>query len=142
MSSDQMTLAKAPAMKLALATKGDARYVAGRRASFKYRELGVSEASNGKLRAQVTSTDHGITEPTGWHYHTCEVQFVYMLKGWLDLEFADGRAVRLAAGDSVMIPGGSPHQETLTSDSFELLEISVPAEMGTVNCDPPPTARR
>ena len=23
----------------------------------------------------------GMTEPTGWHYHTCEMQFVYVLKG-------------------------------------------------------------
>jgi quercetin dioxygenase-like cupin family protein len=140
--SDQMTLSKAPAMKLALSAKGDARYVKGRRASFKYRELGVTDATQGRMRAQVTSTDHGITEPTGWHYHTCEMQFVYMLKGWLDLEFEDGRKMRLQPGDSVLIPGGSPHQETLTSDSFELLEISVPAEMGTVNCEAPPAARR
>ena len=44
---------------------------------------------------------------------------------------------RLGAGDSVMIPGGLPHQEIATSDDLELLELSVPAEMGTVACDPP-----
>ena len=36
------------------------------------------------------------------------------------------------------IPGYAPHNETATSDSFELLEFSVPAEMGTEVCDPPP----
>ena len=36
-----------------------------------------------------------------------------------------------------MIPGGMKHNETATSDTMELLEISLPAEMGTVACDPP-----
>ena len=92
------------------------------------------------MRAQVTSAERGLSEPTGWHYHECEMQFVYLLEGWIDLEFEDGRNVRLVAGDSVMIPGGERHQETATSDSLRLLEVSVPAEMGTVACDPPPGA--
>lgn len=37
---------------------------------------------------------------------------------------------------SVMIPGGLPHQEIATSDDLELVEVSVPAEMGTKACDP------
>ncbi len=137
MSSDQMTAERDPAMKLAISSKADAKYVEGRRAFFQYRDLGVTEATGGRMRAQVTSTDAGLSEPTGWHYHECEMQFVYMLEGWLDLEFEDGRKVRCEAGDSVMIPGGERHQEVRTSESFRLLEISVPAEMGTVPCDPP-----
>ena len=137
MSSDQMTAERDPAMKLAISSKADAKYVEGRRAFFKYRDLGVTDATGGRMRAQVTSTDAGLSEPTGWHYHECEMQFVYMLEGWLDLEFEDGRKVRCEAGDSVMIPGGERHQEVRTSESFRLLEISVPAEMGTVPCDPP-----
>jgi hypothetical protein len=35
-----------------------------------------------------------------------------------------------------MIPGGLPHQEIATSDDLELVEVSVPAEMGTEACDP------
>jgi quercetin dioxygenase-like cupin family protein len=67
----------------------------------------------------------------------CDQQFVYMLKGWVDLEFEDGRKIRLKAGDSLMIPGGTRHNETDTADELELLEISVPAKMETVSCDPP-----
>jgi len=74
---------------------------------------------------------------TGWHYHTCEMQFVYITRGWIDLEFDRGDVRRLGPGDSVMIPGGLPHQELATSDDLELVEVSVPAEMGTINCDPP-----
>ncbi|MHA1108877.1 MAG: cupin domain-containing protein [Alphaproteobacteria bacterium] len=137
MSSDQMTAERDPAMKLAISAEADAEYVDGRRAFFKYRDLGVTDATGGRMRAQVTSAEAGLSEPTGWHYHTCEMQFVYMLEGWVELEFEDGRVVKYGAGDSVMIPGGERHQEIRTSESMRLLEVSVPAEMGTVPCDPP-----
>jgi quercetin dioxygenase-like cupin family protein len=112
-------------------------FVPGRREFFKYRELGVTEATNGRMRAQVTLASQGLSRPTGWHYHVCEQQFVYMMKGWVDLEFEDGTKVRLKAGESLMIPGGTRHNETATSDEMELLELSVPAKMDTVPCDPP-----
>ena len=123
-------------MKLAISTAKDARYVPGRRHFFQYRDLGVTEATAGRMRAQVTSAKSAMDRETGWHYHTCEMQFVYVLKGWIDLEFAGGKKARFGAGDSVMIPGGTPHQETATSEDLELVEISVPAEMGTEPCDP------
>ncbi len=140
MSSDQMTAERDPAMKLVISTAADAKYVEGRRAFLKYRDLGVTDATGGRMRAQVTSSEAGLSEPTGWHYHECEMQFVYVLEGWVDLDFEDGRNIRLAAGDSVMIPGGERHQEVRTSESFRFLEVSVPSDMGTVSCDPPSTA--
>jgi quercetin dioxygenase-like cupin family protein len=125
-----------PQMKLAVATKENANYVAGRRAFFKYRDLGVTEGTHGVMRAQVTSAEQGMSKPTGWHVHKCQAQLVYMLSGWIDLEFED-RKVRIQAGDSIMIPGNTPHNETGTSDTFELLEVSIPAEMGTEPCAAP-----
>ena len=53
------------------------KMVQGRRDFMTYRELGVTEASEGKFRAQVTSSSQGLSEPTGWHVHICEGQFVY-----------------------------------------------------------------
>src|SRR5262245_64534834 len=78
-----------------------------------------------------------MTQPTGLHYHVCEGHFVYMLSGWVDLEFEDGQKLRIQAGESLYIPGGLRHNETSASRDLELLEISVPADMGTVACDPP-----
>jgi quercetin dioxygenase-like cupin family protein len=123
--------------KLAYASTKDAAYVPGRRAFFKYRDLGVTDATGGRMRAQVTSATQGMGQPTGWHYHVCDHQLVYMLKGWVDLEFDDGTKLRLMQGESLMIPGGMRHNETGTADELELLEVSVPAEMKTVACDPP-----
>ena len=115
----------------AVARASEPKVVKGRRAFFEYVDLGVTDASQGRMRVQKTSAKAGLTQPTGWHYHKCEGQFVYMLSGWLELEFADGETVHLEAGDSVYIPGGLVHNEIGTSDGFVLLEVSLPAEMGT-----------
>ena len=120
-----------------VAKKSAANLVAGRRAFFKYRDLGVTAATGGKLRAQITSAETGMSQPTGWHIHKCEAQLVYLLSGWIELEFAGEPLCRLEAGDSILIPGYTPHNELRTSDTFELLEVSLPAEMGTEPCDAP-----
>jgi uncharacterized cupin superfamily protein len=117
-------------MTVAVSTAANPTYVEGRRAFFKYRDLGVTAATHGRMRAQLTKAEQGMSKPTGWHVHKCEAQLVYMLSGWVDLEFAD-RKVRLSAGDSM-------HNETGTSDTFELLEVSIPADMGTEPCAAPP----
>ncbi len=124
-------------MSVALSKKDEPQFVKGRRDFMKYRDLGVTAASNGLMRAQVTSSSQGLSKPTGWHYHVCDGQFVYMLSGWVDLEFAGGETMRIEEGDSVYIPGNTPHNELATSDAFELVEISVPADMGTETCEPP-----
>jgi uncharacterized cupin superfamily protein len=126
-----------PTMKVAVTTAKRPDYVEGRRSFFKYRDLGVTGASDGWMRAQVMSAVTGMTQPTGWHYHVCEGQFVYALKGFVELEFEDGTACRLEAGDSCFIPGGLRHNELRTSDDVEILEICLPANMGTVPCEPP-----
>jgi uncharacterized RmlC-like cupin family protein len=131
------TSAARPAMKVRVSSAKTPEFTEGRRSFFKYRDLGVGAASKGWMRAQVMSALSGMTQPTGWHYHVCEGQFIYTLKGWVELEFADGSACRLEAGDSCFIPGGMPHNEIRTSDDVEILEVCLPADMGTVPCEPP-----
>ena len=58
----------------------------------------------------------------------------------VDLEFETGETIRLKAGESVFIPGGMKHNEIAMSQDLEILELSVPAEMGTVPCEPPARA--
>ena len=126
-----------PKMKVAVTSAKQPDYTEGRRSFFKYRDLGVTAASEGWMRAQVMTAVTGMTEPTGWHYHVCEGQFVYALKGFVELEFEDGTQCRLEAGNSCFIPGGLPHNEIRTSDDVEILEVCLPANMGTVPCEPP-----
>ena len=123
--------------KVTIARKAEPNYTKGRRAFFKYRDLGVQQATGGKMRAQVMEAITGMTEPTGWHVHQCEAQFVYVLKGWVDLEFEDGVRTRCVAGDAILIPGGMKHNEFGTSDDVEILELSVPGPMETVPTENP-----
>ena len=123
--------------KVAHARAAEPVLVKGRRDFFKYRDLGVADASAGALRAQVMSSSQGMSRPTGWHYHECEGQFIYMLDGWVDLEFEDGRTIRVEKGDSLFIPGYLRHNEIRTSEKMEILEVSSPGIMGTTPCDPP-----
>ncbi len=126
--------------QLAYATDETAPLVPGRRPFFKYRDLGVSAATSGRMRAQVmVATD--VMRQTGWHYHICETQFIYALRGWVDLQFEDGRIIRVAQGQSLSIPSGLKHNEIGISEDLELLEVSVPAKMETVACDPPEAVR-
>ena len=59
MSTDQLIMERDPAMKLAISSGADAKYVDGRRAFFKYRDLGVTEGTGGRMRAQLTSAEGG-----------------------------------------------------------------------------------
>ncbi len=124
-------------MKLTISRKKDPVYKEGRRVFFKYRDLGVAEATGGAMRAQIMEAITGMTEPTGWHVHHCQAQFIYIIKGWVELEFEDGTRTRLEAGDTAMIPGEMKHNEFGTSDDVEILELSIPGPMGTTPCDPP-----
>ena len=127
----------ASGQKVAHARASEPVLVKGRRDFFKYRDLGVADASAGALRAQVMSSSQGMSRPTGWHYHECDGQFIYIIKGWVDLEFEDGRTLRVEEGDSLFIPGYLRHNEIRTADALEILEVSTPGVMGTKPCEAP-----
>lgn len=112
-------------------------FAAGRRPFFKYRDLGLEGASNGRMRAYHSTAIRGMVEATGWHYHTCEMQFVYVLKGTIVLEFEDGTVGTFGPGDSLFIPGGVRHNEIYASEDKQTLEVSVPGKIGTVNVERP-----
>ena len=124
-------------MKLLKSFVSTTPYSPGRRPFFQYRDLGLEGATGGRMRAYQNNSIAGMTEPTGWHYHTCEMQFVYVLKGKLTIEFEDGTVATFTAGDSFFIPGGVRHNEIYVSEDKEALEVSVPGKIGTVNVERP-----
>jgi uncharacterized RmlC-like cupin family protein len=135
--SISMPVSKTSGQTIAHGRAAEPVLVKGRREFFTYRDLGVSDASAGTMRAQVMKATQGLSEPTGWHYHECDGQFIYIMKGWVDLQFEDGRTLRVEEGDSLFIPGFLQHNEIRTSDEMEILEVSIPGQMGTRPCDPP-----
>jgi quercetin dioxygenase-like cupin family protein len=58
------------------------------------------------------------------------MQFVYVLKGRLVIEFEDGTVGTFTAGDSFFNPRGMRHNEIYVSEDKEALEVSVPRKMG------------
>jgi quercetin dioxygenase-like cupin family protein len=123
-------------MNVSIARANQPTMVPGGRSVFQYIDLGVEGGSQDIARAQIMTAKEPMKCTSGWHYHVCFLQFIYVLHGALDLQFVDGEWVRFSAGDSVMLPGGTVHQER-ASEPFELMEVCVPAAMGTVNCDAP-----
>lgn len=109
---------------------------AGRREFLRYRDVGLAAATGDRFR-MLGMQASGRNEETGWHYHVCDVQFVYVLRGWVELEFEGGRTEKLVAGSFASIPGGMLHNEKNLSDDLEVLEICSPAAMGTIAVDPP-----
>src|SRR6478672_11366585 len=126
-----------PGMQLLKSFFSKTPYSPGRRPFFKYRDLGVERASGGRMRAYHNTSIAGMTQATGWHYHTCEMQFVYVLKGTLVIEFEDGTVGTFTAGDSFFIPGGVRHNEIYVSEDKEALEVVVPGKIETVNVERP-----
>lgn len=116
---------------------GDTEFVPGRRKFFKYRDLGVTEASNGRMRANIVTSIEGTLESTGWHYHECDMQIVYLIRGEVTIEFEDGTVATFGPGDCMFIPGGTIHNEIYLSEDKVSLEMSVPAKLGTVKVDRP-----
>lgn len=107
-----------------------------RRDFFKTRDLGLQAATNGDFRMVVHKM---ITEPTptGWHYHECDLQVIYVLNGFVILGFEDGRVVRLEPGSSMNIPSGMIHNELTSSEDLEIMELTSPPEITTVLVDDP-----
>jgi quercetin dioxygenase-like cupin family protein len=124
-------------MTTRFATKENSRFVQGRREWLQYLDAGLAQASGGRARATLSTATGAMVTETGWHYHECEMQIGYITKGWIELQYEDGTEVRLEAGDIMFVPGGVKHNELRTSDDISGLEITIPADMGTVPCDKP-----
>ena len=114
--------------------------VPGRREFLFFRDFGLRESTDGRHGAVLIKAKEGMKRATGWHYHECELQMLYWLNGWSEMEFEDGTRTRFGVGDFCSIPGGMVHQEIETSDDLEVIEITMPAVIGTVPVDPPTPA--
>jgi quercetin dioxygenase-like cupin family protein len=113
---------------------GSGTWEPGLRSTFEYRDLGLAAATGGKLSAtHIRVVDGGGALDTGWHYHDCDFQFFYILKGWLRLRTQEGEVLTLRAGDSGYQPPLYWHEEIECSPDYELFEITAPAEFPTVH---------
>jgi uncharacterized RmlC-like cupin family protein len=108
----------------------------GRRAFFEFCDLGVADATQGEFGVKICRSK-GEAASTGWHYHPCAIQVIYVLQGWVTLAFADGQVVKAEAGTCINIPPGMVHNEVEFSDDMEIMEFASPAAMTNVAVEDP-----
>jgi mannose-6-phosphate isomerase-like protein (cupin superfamily) len=105
----------------------------GLRAYFEYRDLGIQRATRGKVVAHVIRARPGKAPHGEWHRHACDIQFVYVLKGWVEFEYEGVGKVMMKAGSCFYQPPSIRHREIRHSKNLELLEIVSPAVFKTRN---------
>ena len=114
---------------------GDARFERGLRAFFEYRDLGIRQATQGRVEAHVIRAAAGQDFSSQPHRHDTEFQLVNVLKGWIEFEYEGQGAVRLEAGSCVYQPPGIRHRELGHSEDVEMLEVVLPAGFTTQEVD-------
>jgi len=108
----------------------------GLRPYFEYRDLGIKDATGGKVVAHVIRAARPFDgSGTGTHRHSLDFQLVYVLKGWARFHYDGEGEVTVRAGSCVHQPPGIRHNLVEYSDDFEVLEICSPADFGTEDLD-------
>lgn len=108
----------------------------GLRDFFQYRDLGVAQATHGKVIAHLVRAHNAPEAGTGWHRHEADFQIVIMLKGWARFMYEDKETL-VEAGDCVHQRPGVVHYLFDYSPDMEYLEIVSPADFKTVAAEPP-----
>ena len=114
----------------------------GLRSYFEYRDLGIRRATRGKVVAHVIRARPGKAPHGEWHYHDCNIQFVYVLKGWVDFEYEGVGKITMRAGTCFYQPPSIRHRELRHSKDLEMLEVVAPAEFATRDAAPPANGKR
>jgi quercetin dioxygenase-like cupin family protein len=112
--------------------EGDkADFETGLRRYFDYCDLGIKDATHGDFVAHIVRAKEGHSATGQWHYHDCDFQMYYVLKGWARFEY-EGQGVHVVRkGDCVLQPARIKHREIEHSADLQILEIVAPANFET-----------
>ena len=116
---------------------GDTSYrTDGLRDFFRYRDLGIADATDGQVIVQLVQANAAPQAGTGWHYHEAAFHVVVMLKGWARFMYEDQETL-VEAGDVVHQRPGIRHYLFDYSPDMEFLEIVGPATFTTLATEGP-----
>jgi quercetin dioxygenase-like cupin family protein len=115
----------------------------GLRDFFLYKDLGIEQATAGRVIAQLVKANMAPVKGTGWHRHEADFQIVIMVKGWARFMYEDKETL-VEAGDVVHQRPGIRHFLFDYSPDMEYLEIVSPADFKSIDVEPvceipPPT---
>jgi mannose-6-phosphate isomerase-like protein (cupin superfamily) len=131
-----------PKQKFSASLAKDAVYQQGLRSFMEYRDLGIADATHGKMRAHIVRVKQGgdthDLHTTGLHKHECDFQMFYVLKGSIKFVYEGQGERTFGPGDCVLQPAGIVHNELECTDDLEILEIYSPAVHPTVVVDKMP----
>ena len=115
----------------------EADFDPGLRRYAKYRDLGINAATNGLVQAHVVQFVPPCRpeEVSKLHYHDCEFQMVYVLKGSIKTELEGPGAITMRQGSCWIQPPRVKHKVLDYSDDCEVLEIVLPADFKTVELE-------
>ena len=113
----------------------DATFKRGLRSFYEYRDLGIKQATGGRVDAHVIRAATGTEFSSQPHLHKTSFQLVYVLKGWIEFEYEGHGRVRLEAGSCVHQPPQIRHREVAHSADIEMLEVVLPAGFKTEDVD-------
>jgi quercetin dioxygenase-like cupin family protein len=117
--------------------RGAADFAGGLRRYAKYRDLGISAATNGLVQAHVVQFVPPCRpeEVSKLHYHDVEFQMVYVLKGWIKTELEGEGGITMREGSCWIQPPRVKHRVLDYSDDCQVLEIVLPADFQTVELE-------
>src|SRR6187402_917413 len=111
----------------------------GPRADVEYRDLKLSDATDGRIGARHIRAIAPFDKETGWHWHDMSGHFVYVLRGWVRFDFSGvSEPVTVSAGSCISQPAGVAHNVVGQSDDLEIIEINLPATYQTIPLDSKP----
>ena len=122
----------AKARRVAVSHAATSKFVRrGLRNYFEYRDLGVKRATRGKVVTQLIRARPGKAPEGDWHYHDCKLQFVFVVRGWVKMDYEGTGEVLMKAGSCFYQPPRIRHRELAHSKNLEMVEVVSPANFKT-----------
>jgi uncharacterized RmlC-like cupin family protein len=120
--------------KIVLSRLDDTKWTQkGLRPFLEYRDLGLAEATEGRIGGTIGRAIKQF-EPGGGakrHIHDTTFHLIFVMRGWFRTEFEGLGEVVVRAGDCIAYQGEIPQEHIQYSDDFEVMQIAAPADYGT-----------
>ena len=107
----------------------------GLRPFLEYRDLGLAEATDGRIGGTIGRAIKKF-EPGGGaprHTHNTSFHLIFVMRGWFRTEFEGLGEVVVRQGDCIAYQGEIPQAHIEYSDDFEVMQIASPADYRTDN---------